>query len=60
MKSPVTYIDPAMGHLYGFPKKLILLDKESIKDFLIRNGYPEEYIEIGVKYYRIWEKSTEE
>jgi hypothetical protein len=59
MKEPITYIDPPMGHLYGFPKKLILQDGETIKDFLIKYGYPEEYIEIGLKYYRTWEEVKE-
>jgi hypothetical protein len=56
MNIPVTYIDPPMGHLFGFPKKLVLENNETIEEFLIRNGYPEENIELGLKYYRTWEQ----
>lgn len=36
------YIDPASGWLYGFPKPYTKRDDQSLKDWLIENGYPEK------------------
>jgi len=44
--------DPPSGWRYGFPKPYKPLEKESLKDTLIRDGYPEKDADMGSKYCR--------
>ena len=41
---PIMY-DPPSGWKYGFPKLYEPLEGESIKDTLLRDGYPQEEID---------------
>lgn len=50
----VTIIDPPSGHLYGFPRALDLHDGETIRQWLVRNGYPEHELDFAMKYLRSW------
>jgi hypothetical protein len=54
-------IDPPEGWKHGFPKILpehLLVNIEEIPAWLIENGYPEEDIEIALKYSRFWEREV--
>lgn len=44
--------DPPTGWAYGFPRPYEPLPGESLKDTLIRDGYPEKDAEMGAKYCR--------
>lgn len=44
--------DPPSGWLYGFPRPYKPLPGESLKDTLIRDGYPAKLAESGSKYCR--------
>lgn len=44
--------DPPSGWRYGFPRPYNPLPNESLKDTLIRDGYPEKEAEFGAKYCR--------
>ena len=57
--SITTIIDPPAGWKYGFPKAIP--DKvvpETLADWLVEEGYPEEDIELALKYSRYWTKET--
>ena len=56
-------IDPPAGWKYGFPKPMPeeIMDG-SIKEFsnwLIKEGYPREDIELAVRHSRYWEQEIE-
>lgn len=44
--------DPPSGWLYGFPRSYKPLPNESLKDTLIRDGYPAKDAEFGAKHCR--------
>ena len=45
--------DPPSGWQYGFPKEFKPLENESLRDTLIRDGYPETLADaFGDKYCR--------
>jgi hypothetical protein len=46
-------IDPASGWQYGFPKPYTKPDDQSLKDWLIENGYPEKLAQ-EVEENKIW------
>jgi hypothetical protein len=46
------WIDPPGGWKYGFPK--VLEEGKSYKELLIESGYPEEDMELALKYSRQW------
>jgi len=49
-------IDPPSGWQYGFPKIYNKQKNQTIEDWLLQNGYPQELINQGmVKYCRFWE-----
>ena len=48
-------IDPPSGWRYGFPKRVTQEEMKDLKSFLISNGYPEEDVELAMKYSRYWE-----
>lgn len=53
----VTMIDPPTGWRYGFPKVFDHNpDYETFGNWLIRNGYPESYVELATQYSRYWKK----
>ena len=59
MNEDVEYIivDPPSGWRYGFPKAIkteVLNDKGKFVQFLMDNGYPEEDIDLALKYSRYW------
>jgi hypothetical protein len=56
MRNRVTLCDPPSGWRYGFPKPLpdSVNTKEEIKDWLIKEGYPEKDIPLAMKHSRYW------
>lgn len=46
-------IDPAAGWQYGFPKVYDKKQDESLKDWLVRNGYPEKLAQ-EVQDNKLW------
>ena len=40
--------DPPSGWMYGFPKVYAPLDGESMKDTLLRDGYPQHEVDSGL------------
>jgi len=58
-KPTVTYVDPPSGHKFGFPRIL----PENVVDFkqwLLDSGYPKEYIDLAMKYSRMWKEEVED
>ncbi len=54
-------IDPPEGWKHGFPKilpKHLVGNLGDIPAWLIENGYPEEDIELALKYSRLWEREV--
>lgn len=47
-------VDPPSGWKYGFPCEWKL--GESFEELLRRQGYPEKYFELAMKYSRYWER----
>jgi len=45
-------IDPPGGWKYGFPKPLTQWHGQSLRDWLLQEGYPEKDIELAVKRSR--------
>ena len=56
-KKKVLMIDPPSGWLYGFPKVLPDPKPESMHEWLVGNGYPQEEIDKMKEYFycRYWE-----
>ena len=51
MKFKRQWVDPAEGWKYGFPK---IYDSETdgtMKEWLLKNGYPESMIEFPIRYW---------
>lgn len=46
-------IDPASGWMYGFPKLYTKTKEQSLKDWLIANGYPEKLAQ-EVEDNKLW------
>jgi hypothetical protein len=44
--------DPPSGWMFGFPKPYKPLEGESIRDTLLRDGYPAKDVEFASKYCR--------
>jgi hypothetical protein len=57
-----TMIDPALGWKYGFPKVYDNPDNLSMKEWLIKNGYPEKELNKAgeAAWVRTWEEEDEE
>ena len=53
-KRTVTYIDPASGWQYGFPK-ILPEDVEDINEWLVSEGYPREMLGFPCRY---WEQKV--
>jgi hypothetical protein len=58
-------IDPPSGWRYGFPKPIheefhTLGSDFDLARWLISEGYPEEDIELALKYSRYWETEIDE
>lgn len=51
------FIDPPSGWRYGFPRRYSDTDGP-LEDFLRHHGYPEDEIDFGLKYLRMWEDRT--
>lgn len=51
-------IDPPGGWRYGFPKVYDPLPKETLGEWLLRNGYPPQEVEWAVRHCRSWEITT--
>jgi hypothetical protein len=52
--------DPPSGWMYGFPKKYEPLEGESLKDTLLRDGYPQSEIDNGMYRYCRFINGSEE
>jgi hypothetical protein len=50
----VAVVDPPSGWRYGFPKKYNPEPEESLAQWFIKNGYPEEDVELALKHSRYW------
>jgi dUTP pyrophosphatase len=50
----ITMYDPPEGWKYGFPKQYLPKDGETVKDTLIRDGYPEKDAEFAGQHSRFW------
>lgn len=46
-------IDPASGWMYGFPKPYTKKPEQSLKDWLVENGYPEKDAQM-VEENKLW------
>lgn len=44
--------DPPSGWMHGFPKEYRPLKGETLKETLIRDGYPPEEAGVGSRHYR--------
>jgi hypothetical protein len=53
-------IDPPGGWRYGFPRALVLNSGETVREWLIRYGYPEDELEFAMKYLRSWTQELPE
>jgi hypothetical protein len=55
----IKYIDPPSGWKYGFPKQ-IPDDVTDVKDWLVKNGYPEFEIKALGDYFfcRYWDEES--
>ena len=60
-KKKVMMIDPPSGWLYGFPKVLPDPKPESMHEWLVGNGYPQEEIDKMKEHFycRYWETELE-
>lgn len=47
-------IDPPSGWRYGFPKAYDKAVDGSVREWLLKNGYPEKDIELALQYSRMW------
>ena len=45
-------VDPPSGWRYGFPKRWDPVKAPDLKEWFISEGYPEEDIELAMKYSR--------
>lgn len=54
-------IDPPSGWRYGFPKPMPedVKGAESLKEWLLEQGYPEKDLDLAVKYSRLWWEDDE-
>lgn len=54
-----TYFDPPSGWRYGFPKivpeNVINESKNTFKEWILAQGYPESMIDLAMKHSRYWE-----
>ena len=50
-------IDPPSGWRYGFPKEFTREENQSVEEWLLANGYPQEEINACGEYFycRYWE-----
>ena len=55
MKQTKMIIDPPGGWRYGFPKQYDPLPGETLRDWLVREGYPPQEVEWAVHHCRSWE-----
>jgi hypothetical protein len=55
-----TIIDPPSGWQYGFPRVLDITENETLKDWLLRSGYPPSLIPLAEKHSRYWEEDSPE
>jgi len=55
-------IDPPSGWRYGFPKPMPekIKGAESLKEWLLEQGYPEKDLDLAVKYSRYWWEEKDE
>lgn len=61
MQKTELIIDPPEGWMHGFPKVVppdIIEHTELLSAWLVKNGYPEEHIELAIRYSRYWERSV--
>jgi hypothetical protein len=50
-------IDPPSGWKYGFPKALPdTITESEIAAWLLEQGYPEQLLDIALRYSRIWDQ----
>ena len=50
----VTYVDPPSGWKYGFPKIRPPEAFDDMEKWFIDEGYPEEDIDLAMRYSRYW------
>ena len=58
----ITIYDPPSGWLFGFPKEYKPLPGESFEEMLLRDGYPQQEIDVwkGLEIpCRFWEQPAE-
>ena len=56
--SKVLVCDPPRGWMYDFPRALPsehLSETFSLRDWLLKNGYPEKDVDFAVRHCRYWE-----
>jgi hypothetical protein len=58
MENKKKIIDPPSGWRYGFPKEIpdSIITEDDLKHWLVYNGYPEEDVDLALKYSRVWEE----
>lgn len=60
--SKITMIDPPSGWQHGWPKPLPdtwQTEKFDLKQWFLDNGYPENDIDLALKYSRYWTVENE-
>lgn len=52
-------IDPPEGWRYGFPRSYDDAKDGSMREFLLRHGYPLKDVDFALQYMRCWQAETD-
>lgn len=52
-------VDPPGGWRYGFPLPYAPDEGESLRDWLVRMGYPEQEADFAAKHCRWWQQNPD-
>lgn len=61
MKNKVTMVDPPSGWKYGFPKPYPNKYEGNLREWLVKNGYPQSEIDYFKEHFpvRFWEEDED-
>lgn len=51
------FIDPPSGWRYGFPKKFLPKDGETLEQWLLREGYPVTEVDFAIRHLRVFDSN---
>ena len=54
------WVDPAEGWKYGFPKIYDSKKDPPMRDWLLKQGYPESMLEFPIRYWKAEEPKNDE